>query len=87
MNDVSAGVVRVVLSGAMAVAFTAILNFAAVFAFTPPMASETLPASVLRGQSVGEWAQELGTPLEMVGLAWQIGFAVAPVLRRRKATA
>jgi hypothetical protein len=49
-------------------------------AFILLMISEAALAGVLRGQSIGQWAGELATPLGMVGLAGQIGFAAMPVL-------
>jgi xanthine/uracil/vitamin C permease (AzgA family) len=52
-------------------------------AFALLMASEALLAGVLRGQSVGEWAGEVGTPPGLIGLAGQIGFALIPLLVRK----
>lgn len=51
-------------------------------AFVLLMASEALLAGVLRGQSIGEWAHELTTPLGLVGLAGQLAFAAMPILVR-----
>jgi hypothetical protein len=47
------------------------------------MASEALLAGELRGQSVGQWASDLVTPLGLIGLASQIGFALMPLLVRK----
>ncbi len=49
-------------------------------AFILLMVSEALLAGALRGQSVGQWANELATPLGLVGLAGQLGFAAMPAL-------
>ncbi len=51
-----------------------------VIAFVLLMVSEALLAGVLRGQSLGEWALDLVTPLGLIGLAGQVGFAAMPVL-------
>ena len=53
-------------------------------AFALLMASEAALAGVLRGQSIGQWAQALATPLGLIGLAGQIGFAAMPVLAGRE---
>ncbi len=52
-------------------------------AFVLLMAAEAALAGVLRGQSVSQWAHELATPLGLVGLAGQLGFAAMPVLAGR----
>lgn len=49
-------------------------------AFILLMVSEALLAGALRGQSVGQWASELATPLGLVGLTGQLGFAAMPAL-------
>ena len=49
-------------------------------AFVLLMASEGLLASVMLGQSAGQWAAALATPLGLVGLTGQFGFAAIPVL-------
>ena len=54
------------------------------FAFALLMASEAALAGVLRGQSIEQWAQTLATPLGLIGLAGQIGFAAMPVLAGRE---
>ncbi len=52
-------------------------------AFILLMAAVALLAGVLRGQSIGQWVQEVATPLGLVGLAGQIGFAAMPVFAGR----
>ena len=52
-------------------------------AFAMWMASEGALAGVLRGQSIGQWAQALATPPGFMGLAGQIGFAAMPALDGR----
>lgn len=53
-------------------------------AFALLMVTEAALAGVLRGQSVGQWAQDLATPLGLMGLAGQIGFAAMPALAGRE---
>jgi hypothetical protein len=45
--------------------------------------SEALLASMIRGQSIGQWAKTLVTPLGLIGLAGQFGFALMPTLIAR----
>jgi hypothetical protein len=35
---------------------------------------------VIRGQGLAEWVSDLATPLGLVGLAGQLGFAMMPLL-------
>lgn len=44
------------------------------------MVSEAALAGVIRGQGLAEWATDLATPLGLVGLAGQLGFAMMPLL-------
>jgi hypothetical protein len=53
-------------------------------AFALLMTAEAALAGVLRGQSAGQWAQELATPLGLIGLAGQIGFAIIPLFAGRE---
>ena len=48
-------------------------------AFALTMVSEAVLAGLLRGQTVMQWALQLATPLGLVGLAGQLGFAAMPV--------
>lgn len=48
-------------------------------AFTLTIVSEVLLAGFLRGQNISEWAAEVGTPIGLVGLAGQLGFAGMPI--------
>ena len=56
-----------------------------VTAFVATMVSEAAFAHVLRGQTVGQWAETLSSPLGLVGLAAQIGFAAMPALAGSRA--
>ena len=47
-------------------------------AFALTMVAEAGLAGVIRDQSPGQWANTLTTPLGLVGLAGQIGFALMP---------
>jgi len=49
-------------------------------AFVLLMLSEMLLARALRGQDVGQWLLEVATPLGLVGLTGQFGFAIMPLL-------
>jgi small-conductance mechanosensitive channel len=49
-------------------------------AFVLTMASEVALSALMRGQSAGEWAANVATPLGLVGLAGQLGFAAIPAL-------
>jgi hypothetical protein len=49
-------------------------------AFALTMISEAALADMIRGQSLAQWAADLVTPLGLVGLAGQLGFAIMPVL-------
>ena len=49
-------------------------------AFALTMISEALLAQALRGQALAEWGGELATPLGLVGLGGQLGFALMPLL-------
>ena len=49
-------------------------------AFALTMVSEAALASIMVGQSPVEWARDLTTPLGLLGVAGQIGFAVIPML-------
>ena len=49
-------------------------------AFGLTMASEALLSGLLRDQSVIEWAATLLSPLGLIGLAGQLGFAAMPAL-------
>lgn len=51
-------------------------------AFALTMISEAVLAQVMRGQSLAEWGRELATPLGLVGLGGQLGFAVMPSVAR-----
>jgi hypothetical protein len=53
-------------------------------AFALTMVSEAVLAALLRGQSVTQWALEVATPLGLVGLAGQLGFAAMPILAGRR---
>ncbi|MEA3011258.1 MAG: hypothetical protein QOJ91_2950 [Sphingomonadales bacterium] len=48
-------------------------------AFALTMIAEAVLAGSIRGQSVDQWAGDLTTPLGLVGLAAQLGFASIPV--------
>jgi len=50
------------------------------FALALTMVSEAALAHLLRGQSIGQWAAAVATPLGLFGLAAQLGFAIMPVL-------
>lgn len=52
-------------------------------AFALLMASEAMLASIMLGQSVGEWAAAVATPVGLVGLTGQLGFAAVPALAIR----
>jgi len=52
-------------------------------AFMLLMACEALLATVILGQNVGQWAATVATPLGLVGLTGQLGFAAIPVLAVR----
>ena len=49
-------------------------------AFVLTMASEVVLSALMRGQDVGEWAATVVTPIGLVGLAGQLGFAAIPAL-------
>jgi hypothetical protein len=49
-------------------------------AFVLTMASEVVLSALMRGQSAGEWAAVIATPIGLVGLAGQLGFAAIPAL-------
>ena len=51
-------------------------------AFVLTMISEAALAYLLPGQSVAQWVATLGTPLGLIGLTGQIGFAVMPLFAR-----
>lgn len=53
-------------------------------AFALIMVSEAVLAALLRRQSVTQWALELATPLGLVGLAGQLGFAAMPIFVGRR---
>lgn len=53
-------------------------------AFVLTMISEAAFSYILRGQGVAQWAGTLLTPLGMVGLAGQAGFAVMPLFAGRR---
>ena len=53
-------------------------------AFGLTMVSEAALAGVIRHQSLGHWADSLATPLGLVGLAGQIGFALMPTFTSTK---
>lgn len=48
-------------------------------AFVLTIVSEAGLAGAIRGQSLAQWLAALATPIGMVGLAGQIGFAMMPV--------
>jgi Ca2+/H+ antiporter len=52
-------------------------------AFALTMISEAALADAIRGQSLAQWAAGLVTPLGLVGLAGQLGFALMPALSGR----
>lgn len=52
-------------------------------AFILTMASEAALSVMLRGEAVSVWAASLFTPLGLLGLAGQIGFAIIPVFAGR----
>ncbi|MBK5264706.1 MAG: hypothetical protein JJE34_05650 [Alphaproteobacteria bacterium] len=49
-------------------------------AFVLTMASEVVLSALMRGQSAREWAAAIATPIGLVGLAGQLGFAAIPAL-------
>jgi hypothetical protein len=49
-------------------------------AFALTMVSEAVLAGAIRGQSLAEWVRDLATPLGLVGLCGQLGFAMMPLL-------
>lgn len=49
-------------------------------AFVLTMASEAMLSELMRGQIAGEWAATVATPIGLVGLAGQLGFAAIPAL-------
>ena len=49
-------------------------------AFGLTMVSEAALAGVIRHQSLGQWTNSLTSPLGLLGLAGQIGFALMPTL-------
>ncbi len=53
-------------------------------AFVSTMVSEAGLAGVIRDQSLDQWVNTLTTPLGLVGLAGQIGFALMPILTSNK---
>jgi hypothetical protein len=55
-------------------------------AFALTMVSEAVLAGLLRGQSVAQWAGEVASPLGLVGLAGQLGFAAMPLFVGRRAS-
>lgn len=55
-----------------------------VIGFTLTMASEAALSVMLRGESVLVWANSLRSPLGLLGLAGQLGFAVMPIFAGRK---
>lgn len=48
-------------------------------AFALTMVSEMVLSALMRGQGVAGWAETIATPLGLVGLAGQAGFAAIPV--------
>ena len=56
------------------------LLFVGAVAFGLTMVSEAALAGVIRHQSLSQWANSLTSPLGLVGLAGQIGFALMPTL-------
>lgn len=53
-------------------------------AFALLMISEAALSVVMRGESVAQWAVNLITPVGLLGLASQIGFALIPLVVGRK---
>jgi hypothetical protein len=51
-------------------------------AFALTMATEAALSELIRGQALSEWASDLATPLGLVGLGGQLGFAILPLLAR-----
>lgn len=49
-------------------------------AFALLMASEAALAGLIRDQSISQWAMALATPLGLVGMAGQLGFAAIPFI-------
>ncbi|UTP38255.1 hypothetical protein M9M90_13635 [Phenylobacterium sp. LH3H17] len=49
-------------------------------AFTLTMAAEAGLARIMQGQSLGDWAMTVATPIGLVGLAGQTAFAAMPLL-------
>ena len=49
-------------------------------AFVLTMASEAVLSKLMRGQDAGQWAATVATPIGLVGLAGQLGFAAIPAL-------
>lgn len=53
-------------------------------AFLLTMASEVVLSALIQGQSAGEWAATVATPIGLVGLAGQLGFAAIPALMGKR---
>jgi hypothetical protein len=53
-------------------------------AFALTMVSEAVLAGLLRGQNAMQWALDVATPLGLVGLAGQLGFAAMPIFVGRR---
>jgi hypothetical protein len=49
-------------------------------AFVLTMASEAVLSELMRGQDLDEWVATVVTPIGLVGLAGQLGFAAIPAL-------
>ena len=56
-------------------------------AFGLTMISEAALSVAMRGESVSQWAVALATPLGLLGLAGQVGFAVIPLFAGRQSGA
>ena len=52
-------------------------------AFVLTMASEAILSVLMRGEGVSVWAASLLTPLGLLGLAGQMGFAIIPIFAGR----
>ena len=48
-------------------------------AFTLTMGAEASLSAIMRGQSLGEWAAAVASPIGLVGLAGQLAFGLMPV--------
>jgi len=53
-------------------------------AFVLTMASEAILSILIRGEGVSVWAASVFTPLGLLGLAGQIGFAIIPLFAGRR---